>query len=390
MDATTSNVRAPSGTGFGSKAPKVNPMLVGFVAMLGGGAQAAFPAAVLIISAQTFDLQDQTLIAISITFSRFIGQFLAAIIIESKLADRQNGRSAHFPIWILLLSSATALLAFTTGFGAISVCITLPFLFAAFEVGRAYCLTTGHPLREAIADVAGLLAVVLGFVFLFIHKELAVATLILGFNATTWIRFFKPLSAKQKLNWHVAKWIILDLTFSGLGFPVLNLIVLWGGGDQAAVSFVAIATVAGAVGVPTAYLRLTLLKEHKPNEVFLAAAGVTFVLLGIIFAESFGIFNIIFGSAWPEQQALAALTIACTQVALSVLTTIPFAALRRNRRVREISITRGLAVILLFLTALITVKINPILVPFAAMLLAEVFQFVAFSRLNQAKETTKI
>jgi hypothetical protein len=123
-------------------------------------------------------------------------------------------------------------------------------------------------------------------------------------------------------------WVTAETAVVGAVQPAITSIVLVTMGPAASVGFRVISTVSNALEPIIAYGRFRLLAHGHKGEV--VVVGTIFVagLIAVLAAAFGGLGSLIFGPAWANVGA-AALLLACVWKGLMLLSTVPFAALRR-------------------------------------------------------------
>jgi hypothetical protein len=213
------------------------------------------------------------------------------------------------------------------------VSFALPFWLAALEVGRAVCVIEGKSTREAIATLSLILGVSLGFALSISDADHGFRWLSLGVAGAVisrgWARRYVVDSAAPGPR----AWIMADTLVTGSTQPLVTGFLFAVMGPQAAVIFKLLSTVSGALAPAINFVRLRLLKRHSSSDLLLAG-GATLAVLWLLGAlDVLGIFSTAFGTAW-EGVSVAALWVACAWRVSSLLSTPPFATLRRLGRVR--------------------------------------------------------
>jgi hypothetical protein len=346
--------------------------------LAGGVSLAAVPAATLAISARVFDEVEQGAVSLAIMASTFIGQIAFAAIVESRLSSPSSNRRVELPRWLvgaaLVAGSAVAL----TVSNALVVCIALPILLAALEVGRGVSVTERLDAREtaaallvAVGGLAGVCVALIGMTWGFVP-------LVGGIVLATIVRALPVEHRASPIHRRTATWVISDVAITGVIYPALNAVILVTLGPVQAVLFAAISTVSGLLSIPLNFMRLRLLKAHSTLDIWVAAAALAGATIVIGILEFSGILGIIFGSAWSLDSTLVPLGVACAWRAASLATTLPFAALRRSGRVKLLTVLRGTIAVITFAGGVAVVNLQDISLVFAIMLLGELLQAITY------------
>ncbi|WP_353828604.1 hypothetical protein [Agromyces sp. SYSU T0242] len=341
------------------------------VTLLGGVSLAVIPAATVSIASRLFTPTEQGLIAVAVTVATFAGQLAFAVIVESRLSSAGTERRVVFPLWLAGASVLAGAAIVATGPNVVSLCIGLPILVAALEVGRGVSVAERLDAREVWASVlvgAGALAGVLAG---FASQAWAFVPLVAGIVAATVVRSLPVQHRASRPEPRVMGWVVADTAITGAVYPLLNSMILAFLGPGEAVLFAAISTVSGLLAIPLNFMRLRLLKEHSTLDIVVSAGAVVAAVLALLVAEWLGLFAFLFGEAWSGSATLLPLLVACAWRAASLATTIPFAALRRRGEVKLLTGLRALVSVIAFALAGAALLTGLLWTVFAALLAAE-------------------
>ena len=348
------------------------------ITLLGGISLAVIPAATVSIASRLFTEAEQGLIAVAVLVATFAGQLSFAVIVESRLSSAGTERRVVFPLWLAAASVIAGAALLIAGPNVVALCICLPVLVAALEVGRGVSVAERLDRREIWASVlvgAGALAGVLAG---FAEQRWALTPLVAGIVAATIVRCLPVEHRASRPEPRVMGWVVADTAITGAVYPLLNTMILAFIGPTDAVLFAAIATVSGLLAIPLNFLRLRLLKEHSTLDIVVSASAVLAAVAALLVMETTGLFGFIFGSAWTGSATLLPLIVACAWRAASLATTIPFAALRRRGEVRLLTGLRAVVSALTFAFAAIGLLAGSLTAVFVGLLIAELVSAVVY------------
>jgi hypothetical protein len=348
------------------------------ITLLGGVSLAVIPAATVSIASRLFTPSEQGVIAVAVTVATFAGQLAFAVIVESRLSSAGTDRRVVFPLWLAAASVVAGLAVVLAGPNVVALCLGLPVLVAALEVGRGVSVAERLDRREIWASVlvgAGALAGVLAG---FAEQSWALVPLVVGIVAATVVRCLPVQHRASRPEPRVMGWVVADTAITGAVYPLVNTMILAYIGPEDAVLFAAISTVSGLLAIPLNFMRLRLLKEHSTLDIVVSGAAVVAAVVALVVAEALGVFGYLFGEAWSESATLMPLLIACAWRAASLLTTIPFAALRRRGEVRLLTGLRAVVAMITFAFAALALLTGELAAVFAGLLLAELISAVVY------------
>jgi hypothetical protein len=116
-------------------------------------------------------------------------------------------------------------------------------------------------------------------------------------------------------------------------------------GPAASVTFRVISTVAGALEPILAYGRYRLLAHGHRGELTAFVAVFVAALAAVLVAALGGLGSLIFGPAWRDV-GVAALLLACLWKGFMLLSTVPFAALRKAGKTVLVFWIRGISTVI--------------------------------------------
>jgi hypothetical protein len=341
------------------------------ITLLGGVSLAVIPAATVSISSRLFTAAEQGAIAVAVMVATFAGQLAFAVIVESRLSSAGTDRRVVFPLWLAGVSVVAGAALIVAGPNAVALCICLPFLIAGLEVGRGVSVAERLDRREiwasVLVGVGALIAVVAGF----LDQTWALTPLVAGIVAATVVRCLPVSHRASRPEPRVMGWVVADTAITGSVAPLLNVMILAMLGPGDAVLFTAISTVSGLLAIPLNFMRLRLLKEHSMLDIVVSAGAVVAAFIALLVVEFTGLFGFVFGDAWSQSATLLPLVLACAWRAASLVTTIPFAALRRMGEAALVTWLRAGVSALTFLLAAAGLLIGGLAALFVGLLVAE-------------------
>lgn len=292
-----------------------------------------FPAMFIAVYARIAPIGVQGFLALSLTVGVYVAQLINAFIVEGRLATPEADHDFSLPRWVALLSVAAGIVllvgpAVTTPVALMTSSIGL---MTGLLVARSIGVVTGRTGQEALAAgvliVSGVIAVVLAAR----DNGHSVRVLAVGAMAATLIRY---LPRTEIGRWgmppdrHRAGWVTAETAVVGAVQPAITSLVLASVGPVAAVAFRVVSTVSGALEPIIAYGRYRLLAHGHKGEVATVVAIFSAGLVVVLAAALGGFGKLVFGPAW-SQVGVAALLLACLWKGLMLVSTVPFAALRK-------------------------------------------------------------
>jgi hypothetical protein len=348
------------------------------VTLLGGVSLAVIPAATVAISARQFTLDEQGFIAVAVMLATFVGQITFAVVVESRLSSAATARRVTFPLWLAALSILTAIIVAFNSRNAVVLCVALPILLASLEVGRGVSVAERLDTREIWASVLVGSGALAGVLVAFSAQTWGMIPLVAGIAFATCVRSLPVSHQPSRPDPAVMGWVVADTSITGVIYPLLNVMILAFIGPAPAIIFTAISTVSGLLAIPLNFLRLRLLKEHSRLDIGVSGLALLGAIVALGVLEATGTFGFIFGSAWSLSDTALPLAVACAWRATSILTTIPFAALRRMGAVRLLTGLRAIVAAITFALAGLGLTTQNIVWVFTGMLVAELISAVIY------------
>lgn len=348
------------------------------ISLVGGVSLAVIPAATLSIASRTFTTPEQGSVSVMITASTFIGQLAFAALIESRLSSARTERRVTFPWWLAALSITASLAVAIFFTNVVVLCIALPVLLASLEVGRGVSVAERLDRREAFAAVLVGVGALVGVGVAYLGQSWGFIPLVTGITAATIVRSLPVAHKASRPEPAIVGWVLADVAITGIIYPVLNTFILLFIGPVQAVLFTAISTVSGLLAIPLNFMRLRLLKSHSPLDIWISAAAVLLATIVIGVLEFTGVLGFIFRGTWTIEATVLALAIACLWRAGSLLTTIPFASLRRQGHARLLTVLRAACAIATFAAGLAVLHLHSLTAVFIVMLAGELVQAATY------------
>lgn len=312
------------------------------VAMIGAGAVLALtPAGFQAIGARTLSVPTQGVLALALAVGTFLGQVVGAWVVESRLATREDdeaGGEVPYPLTLLASAAAGAAVLVAWPQEWLAHLVGVPLLLASLVAGRLVSVGRHHVVREVLASAV--LVLTLGLVALDgFSGPWAIRWMVLSATAAVFVRYV-PTPRVRAVSRRNRGWVVADTTVAGIAQPLLNGVLLAVAGPQAAIAYRAVSTVSAAFEPVISYVRVRLLVSESRFQVALGAVtlvGVAGLLVGM---DALGLFDALLGSAWYPV-TIGALLAACGWRASTLVTTVPFARLRRDGRTRDVFLMRA-------------------------------------------------
>lgn len=348
------------------------------ITLLGGVSLAVIPAATVAISSRLFSRPEQGVIAVAVMVATFAGQLTFAVVLESRLSSAATERRVVFPLWLAGLALVAAVVIALNATNPVVLCLGLPLLIAALEVGRGVSVAERLDLREIWASVFVGLGALAGVLAAFTGQDWALIPLVAGIALATLVRCLPVTHRASRPEPAVMGWVVADTAITVVIYPLLNTMILTLIGPGEAVLFTAIATVSGLLAIPLNFMRLRLLKEHSRLDIAVSAGAVLAAVVVLVALERTGVLGFIFGGVWTSSAAILPLVLACGWRAASLATTIPFAALRRMGEVRLLTGLRAAVSVMAFALAGVGLALHSLSAVFLGLLIAELASAVVY------------
>lgn len=351
--------------------------------MVGGVALAAAPPSILAIGGQTLSVVEAGVLTVGITAGTFLGQLTSAILVEAPLARPDGSRRVAIPLWVSAIGVLGSIgMAIASGLGGSAVwvlAVATTLVLVALETGRAVGVAEGYEAREIVSAVTLGSSLVAGLGLALLGEGGAFICVGIGAGVTLLVRAVGAPHRSDAAPLRTRLWIAGDVGITGVVFPLLNAAVLGLLGPAAAYLFGAVSTVSGLLAIPLNFMRVRLLRSPER-----AVVGLTVGLMGtaaaaIAIAQLLGVFDILFGDGWAHGRIALPLVAACMWRAASILTTLPFAAIRRRGEVRLLWVLRTTCSAATALMLLALVPFGSLTWIFVGFLAGELLQAVVYA-----------
>ncbi len=353
------------------------------VQVIAGLALNVFPAMFIAIYARIAPIDTQGFLALSLVVGVYVAQLFNAFFVEGRLATPEAHGELGLPAWVV---------AFTVAAGALLVigpAVAPSAVLMASSVGvmtgllmsRSIGVVSGDWKREGFGAATLIVASVVALWMAAQHNPHCVRVLAVGAVLAVVARY-RPRKAMPRMGFppdvRRSSWVTAETAVVGAVQPAITSLLLVMVGPVASVTFRVISTVAGAVEPILAYGRYRLLAHGHRGELapFLAvfAAGLAAVLI----AALGGLGSLVFGPAWRDV-GVVALLLAALWKAVMLLSTVPFAALRKaGRTVLVFWIRGGSTVVYLVVSVGFLVVWQTTAAIFLAFVLSEVITAVVY------------
>ncbi|MCV7026343.1 hypothetical protein H7I77_23820 [Mycolicibacterium novocastrense] len=367
--------------------------LQALVQVVAGLALNAFPAMFIAVYARIAPIEAQGFLAVSLTVGVYVAQLFNAFVVEGRLATPGADQNLSLPRWVgVLVVAAGALLS-------LGPLVAPPWILIAGSVGimtgllmaRSIGVVCGRWKSEAVGAVLLLATSLVALVLAARQNPHCVQVLALGGVAAILVRWWPRTAigvSGMPPDVRRASWVTAETAVLGVVQPTLTYLVLMILGPAASVTFRVISTVSGALEPILAYGRYRLLAHGHKGElatfVLIFSAG----LIAVLVAALGGLGELIFGSAWSGVGAVV-LVIACMWKLVMLISTVPFAALRKAGATKLVFWIRGFTTVAYlafgigFLLLWDTVMALFIGFVVAELVTAVVYHFVAKKRVDE-------
>lgn len=317
------------------------------VQVVAGLALNVYPAIFIAIYARIAPIETQGFLALSLAVGVYVAQLFNAFIVEGRLASPDAEGDLALPSWVVL---------FTVGSGALLV-IGPPVASSAVLMASSIGVMTGLLMsrsigvvnsewkREGAAAAALIAASLVALWMADQHNPHGVRVLAIGAILAVGARY-RPRKALLHIGFppdvRRSSWVTAETAVVGAVQPAITSVILVMVGPAASVTFRVISTVAGALEPILAYGRYRLLAHGHRGELTAFVAVFVAALAAVLVAALGGLGSLIFGPAWRDV-GVAALLLACLWKGFMLLSTVPFAALRKAGKTVLVFWIRGIS-----------------------------------------------
>ncbi|CAN3127775.1 hypothetical protein ACNUDN_07650 [Mycobacterium sp. smrl_JER01] len=303
------------------------------VQVTAGLALNVFPAIFIAIYARIAPIETQGFLALSLAVGVYLAQLVNAFVVEGRLATPDADGDPGLPGWVVLVSLAAAgLLILGPAVASSPVLLaSCTGVMTGLLMSRSVGVVTGAWQREGFG--ATLLIVASGIALWLATQQhpYSVRVLAAGAFLAVLVRY-QPRKTMPNMGFppdvRRSGWVTAETAVVGAVQPAITSLLLVIVGPAASVTFRVISTVAGAVEPILAYGRYRLLAHGHRGEL-VSFVAVFAVGMTVVLAAAFGgLGALIFGPAW-DGVGVAALLLAALWKAAMLISTVPFAALRK-------------------------------------------------------------
>lgn len=303
------------------------------VQVLAGLALNVFPAMFIAIYARIAPIDTQGFLALALVIGVYVAQLFNAFVVEGRLATPHADRELGLPSWVVLFTLAAGVLL------VISPAVASSAVLMASSVGvmtgllmsRSIGVVTGDWKREGLGAATLIVASVIALWMAAQHNPHCVRVLAVGAVLAVVARY-RPGRTMPNMGFppdvRRSSWVTAETAVVGAVQPAITSLLLVMVGPAASVTFRVISTVAGAVEPILAYGRYRLLAHGHRGELAAFVAVFAVGMAAVLVAAFGGVGSLIFGPAWRDV-GVAALLLAALWKAVMLLSTVPFAALRK-------------------------------------------------------------
>ncbi|MCT7657791.1 hypothetical protein [Mycobacterium deserti] len=309
-----------------------------------------FPAIFIAIYARIAPIDTQGFLALALVVGVYVAQLFNAFVVEGRLATPDAEGDLGLPLWVVLLTIASgALLVIGPAVATTAALMTSSVgVMTGLLMARSIGVVSGAWKREGLGAAVLIVASAIALWMSVQHNPQCVRVLAVGAVLAVLVRY-RPGRALPRMGFppdvRRSSWVTAETAVVGVVQPAITSLLLVMVGPAASVTFRVISTVAGAVEPILAYGRYRLLAHGHRGE--LAPFTVVFVaaMVAVLIAAFGGLGSLIFGPAWRDV-GVAALLLACLWKGFMLLSTVPFAALRKAGKTVPVFWIRGASTVI--------------------------------------------
>lgn len=292
-----------------------------------------FPAIFIAIYARIAPIETQGFLALALAVGVYVAQLFNAFVVEGRLATPDADGELGMPLWVVLVAGAAAgLLVFGPAVASSPVLVASSIgVMTGLLMSRSIGVVQGNWQREGLGASALILASVLALWMSTQDNPHCVRVLALGAFFAVLVRY-QPRNTMPHMGFppdvRRSGWVTAETAVVGAVQPSITSLLLVVVGPAASVTFRVISTVAGALEPILAYGRYRLLAHGHRGELkpFVAVFSVGAIV--VLIAAFGGLGLLVFGPAWAGV-GVAAMLLAVLWKAVTLVSTVPFAALRK-------------------------------------------------------------
>jgi hypothetical protein len=323
------------------------------VQVVAGLALNVFPAIFIAIYARIAPIEVQGFLTLSLAVGVYVAQLVNAFVVEGRLATPDAEGELGLPGWSALLTAGACALLM------IGPAVAPPVVLMASSIGvmtgllmaRSIGVVIGAWKREGFAATALIVTSLVALWMADQHNPHSVRILALGALLAVICRF-RPGKSLPNMGFppdiRRSGWVTAETAVVGAVQPVITSVVLVMIGPVASVAFRVISTVSGAVEPILAFGRYRLLAHGHRGEIGAFVAVFTIGLAAVMIAAFGGVGSLIFGPAWLNV-AVAALLLGFLWKVVMLVSTVPFAALRKAGKTVLVFWIRGVSTVVYLL-----------------------------------------
>ncbi|TFV59667.1 hypothetical protein E4P42_07155 [Mycobacterium sp. PS03-16] len=319
------------------------------VQVVAGLALNVFPAVFIAIYARIAPIETQGFLALALAVGVYVAQLFNAFIVEGRLATPDAEGQLGLPTWVVLLSAAACgLLVFGPPVASSAVLMASAIgVMTGLLMTRSIGVVTGEWKNEGAAAGALIVASLIALVMADQGSPHSVRVLAIGALLAVVARY-RPRKAMPRMGFppdvRRSGWVTAETAVVGAVQPAITSLLLVLVGPAASVTFRVISTVAGALEPILAYGRYRLLAHGHRGELKAFVAVFAVGMVAVLIAAFGGLGSLVFGPAWQDV-GVAAMLLACLWKAFMLVSTVPFAALRKAGKTVLVFWIRGLSTI---------------------------------------------
>ena len=303
------------------------------VQVVAGLALNVFPAIFIAIYARIAPIETQGFLALALAIGVYVAQLLNAFVVEGRLATPEADGQLGLPAWVVLVSLAAAgLLVVGPAVASSPVLLASSIgVMTGLLMSRSIGVVTGEWKREGLGAATLIVASVIALWMADQDNAHSVRVLAIGAFLAVLVRY-QPRKTMPNMGFppdvRRSSWVTAETAVVGAVQPAITSLLLVIVGPAASVTFRVISTVAGALEPILAYGRYRLLAHGHRGELRAFVAVFIVGMVAVLVVAFGGIGSLIFGPAWAGV-GVAALLLACLWKAVMLVSTVPFAALRK-------------------------------------------------------------
>lgn len=319
------------------------------VQVVAGLALNVFPAMFIAIYARIAPLDTQGFLALALVVGVYVAQLFNAFIVEGRLATPGAEGELGLPLWVALFAAGSGALLILGPAVAPSAVLMISSIgiMTGLLMSRSIGVVNGEWKREGLAAGVLIVASLVALLLSVARNPHCVRVLAIGAVLAVLVRY-RPRRTLPRLGFppdvRRSSWVTAETAVVGAVQPAITSLLLVMVGPLASVTFRVISTVAGAMEPILAFGRYRLLAHGHRGELKTFVAVFLVGLVAVLVVAFSGIASLIFGPAWSDV-GVAAILLACLWKAVMLLSTVPFAALRKAGKTVLVFWIRGASTI---------------------------------------------